>query len=367
MHTAQSGSSLIVAGTRPSAARWQRYVRLDQLYRQARVVGLARQTDDAVSLTLAPMDGQPCEALAGQYLTLIAEIDGRRVKRAYSLSESADGKTFTITCKEIRNGEMSFHINRHLKEGDLLQFAGPSGDFVVPDPAPAHSVFVAAGSGITPVMAMLEQLLEHDRCGLPITLVYGNRREKDILFRSRLDALAQRHPQLSIRYVLSKPTKRWQGERGRVVAGMLPVLSAGHYFLCGPDSFNNDLRDGLLQRGIAPTAISVEHFTRSTGESRPHPTEPHPVLFRLPDGSEQEVTVRPGESILEAGLRGSVPLQFSCTMGGCGHCKITVESGDVATDEPNCLSESERQAGQSLACCARPHGRVVVQVPEAVL
>ncbi|MDP2226120.1 MAG: 2Fe-2S iron-sulfur cluster binding domain-containing protein, partial [Moraxellaceae bacterium] len=64
------------------------------------------------------------------------------------------------------------------------------------------------------------------------------------------------------------------------------------------------------------------------------------------------------------GLRAGLPLPFSCTMGGCGHCRVTRQSGDIAMDQPNCLTEAEVASGAVLACCAYPHGRVAVSVGE---
>lgn len=319
-------------------------------------------------MVLAPEDGIPHGVRAGQFLTLIAQIDGRTVKRAYSLSELPKDGTLTITSKRVAGGVMSMYLNARLRAGNWIQFAGPSGDFVLPARTPDYYVFAAAGSGITPIMAMLEQLLDHEHSRRPITVVYGNRREQDILFRSRLDAWADRHENLSIRYWLSKPAKGWSGGVGRIDAGALLDAapgSAAFYFLCGPGNFNTAVRSELIARGVPAQAIVSEQFTTLARESRPHPKDPHPVLFRV-GGSEKEVTVRPGETLLEAGLRASVALPFSCTMGGCGHCKIKVLDGDVATDTPNCLTELERQAGYALACCAYPHRRATVTVEEKV-
>lgn len=157
--------------------------------------------------------------------------------------------------------------------------------------------------------------------------------------------------------------RNWKGRKGRIGIDQFPATTGSHYFLCGPDSFNDTLREALAERGVTAEAISSELFSTLSRASRPHPADPHPVVFRFGD-SEKEVTVRPAETLLEAGLRAGVPMQFSCTMGGCGHCKVTVTGGDIATDEPNCLSDPERQAGQALACCAHPHGRAVVTVME---
>ena len=139
--------------------------------------------------------------------------------------------------------------------------------------------------------------------------------------------------------------------------------AAAHYFLCGPDDFNDSLRRQLVALGVPSQAIVSELFTTLARESRPHPKDPHPVMFQV-GGSQMEVTVRPGETLLEAGLRAGVALPFSCTMGGCGHCKVKVVNGDVATDAPNCLTEPERQAGYALACCAYPHRHATVTVEE---
>ena len=354
---------LISSGPRPSAKRWARFVRPEQLHHRAQVRHVTKETDEATSVVLAPDNGIPDSVRAGQFLTLIAQIDGQTVKRAYSLSKLPRDGTMTVTSKRVEGGVMSAYLNTRLRAGDWIQFAGPSGDFVLPAQAPDHYVFAAAGSGITPIMAMLEQLLEQEHSRTPITLIYGNRREQDILFRERLDALGGRHKNLSIRYLLSKPPKSWRGRVGRIDAAALRDAapgSAARYYLCGPDGFNRSLRGALVACGVPEQAIASEQFTTLARESRPHPNDPHPVVFRV-GGSEREVTVRPGETLLEAGLRAGVALPFSC-----GHCKIKVLDGDVATDAPNCLTEPERQAGYALACCAYPHRQATVTVEEKV-
>ncbi|MCF4164659.1 ferredoxin--NADP reductase [Zavarzinia compransoris] len=329
---------------------------------------IVKETDEAVSVVLAPVDGIPKDLRAGQFLTLIAQIDGQAVKRAYSLSELPNEGTMTITSKRVEGGVMSTYLNTRLREGAWLQFAGPSGDFVLPARVPTHYVFAAAGSGITPIMAMVEQLLEHENNHVPIAVFYGNRREQDILFRERLDAWANRHENLTIHYVLSQPAQDWNGRRGRISAEELRGAAPGTgaiYFLCGPDDFNESLRRQLIALAIPAQAIASEQFTTLARESRPHPKDSHIVVFRV-GGSEREVTVRPTETLLEAGLRAGIALPFSCTMGGCGHCKVKILDGDVATDAPNCLTEPELQAGYALACCAYPHHRATVAIEEKV-
>ncbi len=370
--TVDKHSSLIVVGYRASAQRWTRFVRADQMHRNARVVELIQETADARTLVLECMDGQAISARPGQYMTLSLEIDGQRHKRAYSLSRAPEGNRFAVTVKRVADGRVSGQINQQFVIGDTLQFNGPSGNFTLPSTQFAQYVFAAAGSGITPVISMIEALIsDFSTSGSrpKITLVYGNRGKNDILFKERLEAMAASCPDLDVIHVLSKPpTRGWQGQRGRINADQL--LGDGLdgtdtcFFLCGPDKFNTDITASLRERGIENQRIYAEHFSQGMREARAHPTDPHPALFRMADGAAREVTVRPGESLLEAGLRAGLPLQFSCTMGGCGHCKVKRIDGDIAMDEPNCLTGAEREAGQVLACCAYPHGRVVVQSVE---
>lgn len=362
-------SSLIMAGPRASAERWTRFVRADQIHRNARLVEAIRETADARTLVFECMDGQPVVASAGQFMTLQLDIDGQRYKRAYSLSQAPAGNRFAVTVKHVPGGRVSALLNEQLMAGDSVQFNGPSGDFTLPAVSAPHYVFAAAGSGITPVMCMMEALVAAAGKASPgITLVYGNRHANDIIFADRLQALAARHPALKIVHVLSKPARGWKGARGRISADHLLQetgnVTAAHYFLCGPGDFNDSLRASLEAAGIDRTRIHAELFTQGARESRPHPADPHPAEFAMADGESREVIVRPGESLLEAGLRAGLPLPFSCTMGGCGHCRVTRQSGDIAMDQPNCLTEAEVASGAVLACCAYPHGRVAVSVGE---
>lgn len=342
------------------ASRWSRGSS-HPARRLARVVAIRRETPSAVTLTLHPLDEQPASYLAGQYLTLALEIDGTRYRRAYSLSAPPGGRDLQVTVKAHPDGRVSRHICKHLHTDEVLQIMGPSGSFVAPEPPPQQLVCAAAGAGITPVISIIESLLAGHPT-LPVTLLYGNRSEEEILFSTRIEHLARTCPGFSVRHTLTRPGPGWQGATGRITA--TAVLQAGrqldapaHYFLCGPGDFMTTIGDALRQAGIPDSRILVERFQSATGAGTARPTDPHPVHFRTAD---RTVLVRPGESILEAGLRSGLDLPHSCTVGGCGNCRVRLADGDVVMDEPNCLSESERAAGDILACSAYPLGHVEV-------
>jgi ferredoxin-NADP reductase len=333
------------------------------------LVAVTPETDDAVSLTLAPRDGRPVAFEAGQFLTLEVVIEGVAHRRAYSLSSSAaDGARLTVTVKRVPGGLISNHLHDTAKVGDTIAVLGPSGSFTVGDAAtPRHVVLVAGGSGITPMMSLLRTHLAASP-SLRFTLVYGNRDRDHVIFRDALDALAAAHPdRFTLIHALEHAPDLWAGITGRLDEATCARVFDGlandsaTWMLCGPDPMMAAARAALLARGVAPTHLREERFFTPSHGRTSGATEPRLVTIRTKGGS-REVTAAPGMTLLDAGLAAGVDMPFSCTMGGCGACRVKVAAGDVALDEPNCLTTSERAAGYTLACCARAVTDVTVEV-----
>lgn len=328
--------------------------------RAVRVVDIRHETPSAITVLLEPEDGRRIIIRAGQYLTHCFNINGTPYKRAYSLSTSESG-ALACTIKLIPGGIVSRFVAQQLRIGDHYSLIGPSGDFVL-DPASTRPLaFLAAGSGITPVISLLETALTQN-AERSIRLVYASRNEAEIIFRERLDELAQRHPNLRITHVLSQPGPAWSGERGRLsgerAAALLAAQDADIY-LCGPVGLMDAVESALRKQGVPASHIRRERFLAASQPQTARPTAPQQIEFRR---SGKTVTQKPGETILEAGLREHVALPFSCTVGGCGHCKVQVLEGDAALNEPNCLSPQERAAGYTLACSAFATSRIVINI-----
>jgi ferredoxin-NADP reductase len=324
-----------------------------------RVIEIIRETDAAVTVVIEPESGPPLGFRAGQYLTHCFEINGSAVKRAYSLS-AAEGKRAAFTVKAIEGGVASAYVTGHLKPGDRYSVVGPSGDFVLDPAATGPLAFLAAGSGITPVMSLIETVLQADP-NRALRLVYACRDQAHIIFHQRLEALRQRHPNLEVVYVLSRPEGAWPGERGRLDASRAAKLLGAHegtsYYLCGPLPLMDAAESGLRAQGVASTRILRERFLAAGHLSAERPTSAQEIVFRR---AGRSVSQQPGETILDAGLRAGISLPFSCTVGGCGSCKIQVTEGEFALNEPNCLTDDERAGGYTLACSAYATNRVTV-------
>ena len=345
--------------------------------RPVRVVDVVRETDDAVSIYLTEADGSPIEFRPGQFLSVDVTVSGERLRRAYSLASTClPDVPVHITVKRIEGGLVSNHLNDSLRPGDELAVLGPSGNFTVEPRAvnQRHLVLVAGGSGITPIMSILETILRVESDSR-ITLIYGNRGWDDVIFRGRLESLEREFGErLTVDHVLQTPPDWWTGERGllgsEVLESRLRALQVEddgmiRYYLCGPTPMMEAAHDALQRRGVSANRIAEERFTSPearTGKAGSSKTER--VLVSAA-GREQGIQVAPGQTILEAALGAGIDMPFSCAMGGCGACRCRLVEGEVEMEEPNCLGRSERERGYVLACVGRPLTQSKVEVEGA--
>lgn len=343
--------------------------------RELRIENVVRETADAISIYVARPDGRPIEFTAGQFFTLEIELDGQRLRRAYSLAGAAlPGHAPHITVKRIPGGRVSEHLHRTANVGDRLAVFGPSGSFTfTPDAARARRlVCFAGGSGITPIASIVATLLATEPASR-VDLVYGNRRWQDVIFGARLEALAASAPTRSrIDHVLEHPPEEWSGARGlltrEVVEERLDALAisddeAVEYFVCGPTPMMEAVEAALRARGVPESRIHRELFVRpEERKGAPRPTTPQRITF-LHGGHERQVVASPDQTLLEAGLAAGIAMPFSCAMGGCAACRVRLVAGEIEAEEPNCLSASEKADGYVLTCVSRARSAVTIEVP----
>ncbi len=333
------------------------------------VRAIVRETEDAVSMVLADPTGAPITFEAGQFFTVLREVAGKELRRAYSASSPAQQTTeVRLTVKEVPGGQVSPLLVRQLKEGDVLEVAGPSGSFTVP-PARKHLVLLGGGSGITPLMGIARTHLVADP-ELKIDLVYGNRAEADIIFREALEELVREHEgRLRVRHVLEQPgdTRARAGrlDRATVLAELdeLDVWAADQamFFVCGPLGMMDEAKAALESRKVPASRLKEERFVSPNDASSAGSDSPQEVSV-LVHGDQHQFVVKPGLTILEAAQDAGVDMPFSCTVGGCASCRVRLKSGKVALGEPNCLDPDEKADGYILACVSKPLGPCVVEV-----
>jgi ferredoxin len=183
------------------------------------------------------------------------------------------------------------------------------------------------------------------------------------VFRGRLAALAQQFaPRCIVRHALDAPPPGWADLAGALdgkrVLEALGGAVADVYFICGPEPMMQSVCAALEAAGVPRGRLHTERFAYASTAGVRIPDRSAEVTFA---STGRRVTARAGQTILQAGLEAGVALPFSCTMGGCGACKVKKQSGTVVMSEPNCLSETEREAGYVLACCAYADSDVVIE------
>lgn len=338
--------------------------------RAVRVREVVRETDEAVSLVLVDPTGAPIEYLPGQFFTVCVTLDGVTHRRAYSASRAPGDPALRLTVKRVAQGLVSTHLTTRVGAGDTLELLGPSGSFTwAPgDGAPRHLVLLGGGSGITPLFAILEAALTREP-GARVTLVYGNRSRESVIFGDTLDALAAAHPgRLTVIHALEDPPEGFAGIAGRLddaaLGAALATLDAGDlYYICGPTPMREAARRALTRQGVETARVFEEVYSSPHSPAAAASAAPQVVRLRV-GGRDAAVTVKAGETILDAATRAGVPLPFSCAVGGCGSCQCKRVSGEVVMEEPNCLTAAERDAGAVLTCVGRPAGPgVVLEVP----
>lgn len=321
------------------------------------------ETADARSLVFKVPEGSqiPADRLRhepGQFLTLRVPSDRTgSVARCYSLSSSPyTDDALTVTVKRTAGGYASNWLCDHARTGMLVHVLAPSGTFV-PKDLDADFLLLAAGSGITPMMAILKSALSEG--GGKVTLVYANRDEKSVIFAAALRELANEYP---ARFTAVHWIETVQGlPSAGALAALVEPFAEREAFICGPGPFMVAVEQALVTVGAAPERIHLEVF--KSLESDPFAAVvidedesdegPATAVVTL-DGETQEVRWPRNAKLLDVLLDKGLDAPFSCREGHCGACAVLVKSGDVAMEVNDVLEASDLDEGLILACQARP-------------
>ena len=328
-----------------------------------RLIQITPQTADAKTLRFAVQGDRKLDALPGQFLTFSFLFDGRKEARCYSICSSpAHAAYVEITPKRMERGCVSVFLNDQAAIGLTVEATGPFGRFSPDFAQEREIVLLAAGSGITPMMAMLRHI--DDLClDTDVTLLYFVRTSRDIIFQAALEELAARLKNFRYRVVSSQPEPGWTGASGRInrefVASAVPELGRRVFFLCGPPPFMDAARSILQDLGVVPARIRQEVFG-GAGAAPAKPAEPpastgHKVEFAR---SGKSIVPAEGQTLLEAAAEAGVEIPSACRQGQCGTCKTRLLDGEVRMAAQDGLDADSRARGFVLTCVGRAAGNV---------
>jgi ferredoxin-NADP reductase/MOSC domain-containing protein YiiM len=308
---------------------------------------------DVVSLHLDAADGSSLPPYRpGQHLTVELPAGGAPVVRSYSLSDRFRGDGYRLTVK--REGIASSYIHDRLEPGDRLSAQAPGGSFVI-DPLEHHRpvVLVGAGIGITPLLAMLNAIAEHEH-PRETWLFYGVRHPRDVLMRERLEAIASDHPEIRMHLSHSRGAGDRPGRRLDIETLQRTLPGSYYdYYLCGPGGFMQALYDGLLDWGVPAHRIHHEAFGPSTITRHPRTPlgAPGSKITFVRSGA---TAVWTGEGrLLDLARESGVRIPFGCRAGSCGTCATRLVAGEVTYEhEPSAFVAAD----EILPCVAAPLG-----------
>jgi ring-1,2-phenylacetyl-CoA epoxidase subunit PaaE len=332
---------------------------------------VVQETADSITIHFWHPLNEVIKYKAGQFITIIANIDGKKVRRSYSMSSSPTADTaIAVTIKRVAGGLVSNWLNDNVKAGDFLEIIEPMGNFYIePDfNKQRHIVLFAAGSGVTPLMAIAKTILKSEP-NSKVSLIYGNRNEQSIIFKNAIVGLeSQFRGRFEVIHVLSKPSETWVGGFGHINQAQTVYYTKqlgvdydeAEFFLCGPTGMMDEVIKSLQMFKVPSSRINKENFNAPMVEDDESPAadtdsslsaQTVKVIY---DGDEHVFEVQPHQTILEAALELDIDLPYSCQAGMCTACLGKCVEGKVKLDEEDGLTEKEIKNGMILTCVAHP-------------
>lgn len=333
------------------------------------VKAIKRQTDKALEIAFEiPQDLRTTfEHIPGQYLTLSTKIDGEEVRRSYSIC-STPNEDLSIVVKAIPDGVFSNFVNSKLNVGDLLNIMPPEGTFTIENLTTDknYCAFVA-GSGITPVMSLLKNVLKSNTTS-KFVLVYGNKSPQETIFFEELLELKKNFPErLFIENIYSQ-TQEDKAHFGRIekptvnytLNNKYSALTFTEFFLCGPEPMIEHIEEVLIANGIDQSKIKHELFYSEKDGEEVENTDGQTKLKVIVDDEEYELVMNQESVILDAILEEDIDVPYSCQGGICSSCLAKIKIGKAEMRKNQILTDEEVDQGLILTCQAQPQSPEVI-------
>lgn len=338
----------------------------DSRYHQLTVKEVVPIAKDAVNLVFEAPDSS-FSYEPGQFITLIQHVEGKKIRRAYSLcSTPFEDANPAVTVKRVAGGLMSNHVNDHLKAGDVIEVMEPMGMFTTTYDSAAlrNLVFFGGGSGITPLYSLIRSVLLKEP-NSTISLVYGNRSEEYVIFRKELEDLqATYSDRFQLIHVLEEGEADYVGrptkETIKEIVEKLEINEETEVFICGPQPMMDVVTDGLKLANVKDEQVRLESF--EAGKTSPSEiiaeesgaNENSSEVSVLLEGENYSITVPKDRPVLEVGLEDGLDMPYSCQSGLCTACRGKCVEGEVSIDGAEGLTQEELDEGYVLLCVGKP-------------
>ncbi|GAA4363146.1 flavin reductase family protein [Paeniglutamicibacter cryotolerans] len=340
-----------------------------------RCTGVRAETAEVKTYTFEPAAGDGFAWAPGQYLTLSTGLPGADASRCYSISSgSAHAAVVELTVKRLPGGPVSAWLHESILPGSLVQVHGPLGSFTPEGlgnaagaPAPKY-LFLAAGSGITPLMGITRTLLAAAASTLPdVVLLNSVHAPAELIFGQELLGIPAASG-IRVEVLCSTGGTGHGRLDASLLRGLVPDLADREVYACGPAGYLAAVRTMLDDAGCDPARRHEESFALGTlpaaepaggpaAPSRDPATGTFSVRF---ERSGRTIDCPAGSFVLDAALAAGLALPSSCTLGMCGTCKSPMLSGSVDMNHAGGIRPQEIAAGKILICCSKPLEDLVI-------
>ncbi|MEX0318740.1 MAG: 2Fe-2S iron-sulfur cluster-binding protein [Ruegeria sp.] len=303
----------------------------------------------------------------GQHLSFRFMVNGEEQRRSYSISSSPfTGDPLRITVKRVRDGVVSNHINDNVRKGDVIDVMPPFGGFCLDPGATARRThyFFGAGSGITPLYAMLSSVMAAEPNSVA-HLAYGNSNEKSILLQDELNAVWATNPErMTVHHVFSKPGFWSSADYWRkgiidkpvieaLIAENPPYAQDAQYYICGPGGMNKAVKAALMSLDVPASRIHMESYGGAAELDTSVEGMGATAEITL-GGARHSIDVAKGQTVLDAAKSAGLKPPFSCQSGVCGACRAKLTKGDVHMRARIALEDADIAKGAILTCQSLP-------------
>jgi ring-1,2-phenylacetyl-CoA epoxidase subunit PaaE len=334
---------------------------------ELRIDAIIKETPDSFSYYFSA--DEPVNYKAGQFLTILFDINGRNVRRSYSLGSTLgiDEKMF-ITVKRKTNGEVSRYMQDHFETGHTLDALSPAGRFIIDEIPADQYVFFAAGSGIVPVFSLIKELLYHYP-ETTVNLFYQCRTENEVIYYRSIEALKEKFTsRFSVSFYYSQPIGNNRAVRMNnfMVESILKQFHSTEntkFYTCGPEAYMRMVQFTLRSNNVDDADIRKENFVI-----------PEPFIPKDIDISPKQITVNYQgrihkytatypQTILSAALAVGIELPYSCRGGRCSSCMAICKKGSVKMSVNDVLTNRDLENNYILTCTAHAETDVEIKYP----
>jgi len=316
------------------------------------ITHIIKETSRAVTITLEfPNHQLQLFFHSGQYINIVVEIDGKSYCRSYSISSAPYEEVIRITVQRVAGGVVSNYLNADAKVGDTLMCSQPCGDFLIKTTT-KPKIFIAAGSGITPIISLLKSQLYNSSD--PCHMFYFSRSNDETIFKNEISSHCQLYNEkLYVCHWYSGSQGRFDFDLTKLSRLNDVLLTAPDIYICGPNEWMENFLEALKPYRFCIGTVYKEYFTaiESLPTEKKEEITTHSMSIKI-DNTVHVVDVNSNESLLSALLRNDIPVTYGCELGKCGCCIAKIVSGQIDNSRINFLTPEELGEGFTLCCQA---------------